>query len=86
LGPALVTTPEQTILDLARRPSLGGAEDEVPDAVRILLARSDSDLLGELAKAQRARASLRRAQNWGQTALSGSPTLSVGISGVRSPG
>jgi hypothetical protein len=64
LGPTLVTTPEQTILDLARRPGLGGAEDEVPDAVRILLARADSDLLDELAHAQRARASLRRAQSW----------------------
>jgi predicted transcriptional regulator of viral defense system len=64
LGPTLVTTPEQTVLDLARRPGLGGAEDEVQDAVRILIARADIDLLDELATAQRARASLRRARGW----------------------
>ncbi len=64
LGPTLVTTPEQTILDLARRPDLGGVEDQVRDAVRILIARADDDLLDELANAQRARASLRRAQDW----------------------
>lgn len=67
LGPTLVTTAEQTILDLARRPSLGGVEDEVPGAVRILLARADSALLDELADAQRARASLHRAQSWALT-------------------
>jgi predicted transcriptional regulator of viral defense system len=64
LGPTLVTTPEQTVLDLARRPDLGDAEDEVRDAVRILIARADANLLDELAAAQRARATLRRAQDW----------------------
>jgi predicted transcriptional regulator of viral defense system len=64
LGPTLVTTPEQTVLDLARRPDLGDAEDEVRDAVRILIARSNVGLLDELAAAQRARASLRRARDW----------------------
>jgi predicted transcriptional regulator of viral defense system len=64
LGPTLVTTPEQTVLDLARRPELGGVEDQVRDAVRILIARADVDLLDELAKAQRARASLHRARDW----------------------
>lgn len=64
LGPILVTTPEQTVLDLARRPSLGDAEDEVRDAVRILLTRADPALLKELARAQRAQATLRRAQGW----------------------
>lgn len=64
LGATLVTTPEQTVLDLARRPGLGAAEDEVQDAVRILIARADVDLLDELATAQRARASLRRARDW----------------------
>jgi predicted transcriptional regulator of viral defense system len=66
LGATLVTTPEQTVLDLARRPALGDAADEVPGAVRILLARSDPALLDELAKAQRAMASLRRAQSWAE--------------------
>lgn len=64
IGPTLVTTPEQTLLDLARRPGLGNVEDEVRDAVRILFSRADTALLGELAKAQRAQASLWRAQGW----------------------
>ena len=64
LGPTLVTTPEQTVLDLARRPDLGDAEEEIHSAVRILIARADANLLDELAAAQRARASLRRARNW----------------------
>lgn len=64
LGPTLVTTPEQTVLDLARRPQLGAAEDQVHAAVSILLARADVGLLDELATAQRARASLRRARAW----------------------
>jgi predicted transcriptional regulator of viral defense system len=64
LGPTLVTTAEQTVLDLARRPHLGDAEREVPGAVRILIARADDKLLEELAMAQRARASLWRAQEW----------------------
>lgn len=59
-----MTTPEQTVLDLARRPDLGGVEDQVRDAARILIARADVDLLDELAKAQRARASLRGARAW----------------------
>jgi predicted transcriptional regulator of viral defense system len=67
LGATLVTTPEQTVLDLARRPNLGDAEDEARDAVRILIARADVDLLDELAASQRARASLRRAQDWART-------------------
>lgn len=64
LGPTLVTTREQTVLDLAGRPGLGDVENEVRGAVRILLARADPTLLDELAKGQRARASLRRAQSW----------------------
>jgi hypothetical protein len=67
LGPTLVTTPEQTVLDLARRPDLGDAEEEARDAVRILIARADVRLLDELAVAQRARASLRRARDWART-------------------
>lgn len=68
LGPTLVTTPEQTILDLARRPDLGEAEDQVRDAIRILITRADADLLDRLATTQRARASLRRARDWARTA------------------
>lgn len=72
LGATLVTTPEQTVLDLARRPSLGGAPDEVPGAVRILIARADMKLLEELAASQRAWTSLRRALDWaGRTCRAG---------------
>ena len=52
LGELLVTTPEQTALDLAHRPDLGGAPDEAWDATLALVERSDPDLLAELARAQ----------------------------------
>jgi len=64
LGAALVTTPEQTVLDLARRPLLGNAEDEVPAAIATLYRRSDQDWLAQLAESQRLVASLRRAEIW----------------------
>ncbi len=64
LGPALVTTPEQTVLDLAHRPALGDNEADVPDAVAALYSRSDKKLLQRLAAEQRRLASLRRAENW----------------------
>lgn len=64
LGPTLVTTPEQTILDLAHRPKLGGAEIEIPAAVSALYERSDTARLAALATEQRRIASLRRAETW----------------------
>ncbi|MHA7653918.1 type IV toxin-antitoxin system AbiEi family antitoxin domain-containing protein [Mycobacterium sp. ML4] len=64
LGPTLVTTPEQTILDLAHRPELGDAEIDVPSAVAALYERSDEDRLQTLATEQRRRASLLRAETW----------------------
>lgn len=64
LGPALVTTPEQTVLDLARRPDLGNAEAEVRPAIEKLYRRSDSSRLAQLAADQRLGAALRRAQDW----------------------
>lgn len=64
LGPALVTTPEQTLLDLARRPSLGRAEDDVPSAVEALYRRSDPERLAEIAAEQRLVAALHRAEAW----------------------
>lgn len=45
LGPALVTTPEQTVLDLAHRPALGDNESDVRDAVAALYSRSDTKRL-----------------------------------------
>ena len=64
LGPTLATTPEQTILDLAHRPSLGDSATDVPTAVTALYARADPDRLRQLAIEQRRLASLRRAQEW----------------------
>jgi predicted transcriptional regulator of viral defense system len=64
LGPALVTTPEQTVLDLAHRPQLGDAGDGVPAAVAALYRRSDKPRLEVLAADQRLTASLRRAESW----------------------
>lgn len=66
LGPTLVTTAEQTILDLAHRPGLGGAEEQAREAARTLFARANLELINDLAASQRMRASLRRAQNWAQ--------------------
>ncbi|MEU4314361.1 type IV toxin-antitoxin system AbiEi family antitoxin [Nocardia sp. NPDC024068] len=64
LGPALATTPEQTVLDLARRPDLGNAQTDVPTAVAVLYRRSDPARLVELAESQRLVAALRRAEVW----------------------
>ncbi|WP_405498689.1 type IV toxin-antitoxin system AbiEi family antitoxin [Nocardia sp. NBC_00511] len=64
LGPALVTTPEQTVLDLARRPGLGNAEAEVRSAIATLYRRSDSSRLAQLAADQGSAAALRRVEGW----------------------
>ncbi|WP_336087051.1 type IV toxin-antitoxin system AbiEi family antitoxin [Nocardia sp. SSK8] len=64
LGPALVTTPEQTVLDLARRPELGNAETKVRPAIETLYYRCDSARLAQLATDQRLGAALRRAKDW----------------------
>jgi hypothetical protein len=64
LGPAIVTTPEQTLLDLAHRPQLGDARDEVPEAIAMLYQRSDHQRLKALAVDQRRTASLHRAESW----------------------
>jgi predicted transcriptional regulator of viral defense system len=64
LGPTLVTTPEQTILDLAHRPTLGDTEIDIPAAVAALYERSDKDRLQALATKQRRIASLKRARTW----------------------
>ena len=64
LGPTFVTTPEQTVLDLAYRPDLGDSEIEIPAAIAALYERSDHDLLRALAIKQRRLASLERAEAW----------------------
>jgi hypothetical protein len=64
LGAALVTTPEQTVLDLAHRPELGEVVVDVPSAVAALYARCDHQRIATLASDQRRTASLRRAEAW----------------------
>ncbi|MEV6274053.1 type IV toxin-antitoxin system AbiEi family antitoxin [Nocardia sp. NPDC051832] len=64
LGPMLVTTPEQTVLDLAGRPELGDAEAEVRPVIETLYRRSDLARLAQLATGQRRGAALRRAESW----------------------
>ena len=61
LGSALVTGVEQTLLDLAHRPGLGGADAEAWPAVAALWPRADHDILENLAAGQRLRAALKRA-------------------------
>jgi predicted transcriptional regulator of viral defense system len=67
LGPTLVTTPEQTVLDLAHRPGLGDVEVDIRSAVAELYVRSDRQRLSALASDQRRMASLRRAEDWVQS-------------------
>lgn len=60
LGQGWVTTIEQTVLDLAARPDLGGLPDQARTAAHALLVRCDRQLLEELAVGQRRQASLTR--------------------------
>jgi hypothetical protein len=61
LGPGWVTTGEQTLLDLAHRPDLGGIDASVAaGAVTALAATADWPAAGRLAEAQRRRATLLR--------------------------
>jgi hypothetical protein len=62
MGRALVTSIEQTVLDLARRPPLNVAEDQIPDVLRALLPRCEPEVLDELARRQRLRSALARAR------------------------
>jgi hypothetical protein len=61
LGPTLVTTPEQTVLDLAHRPADSADRAEADAAVRLLLPRCDKATLDHLASEQHLRPALRRA-------------------------
>lgn len=62
LGAVLVTTAEQTVLDLVKRPGLGDAEGEVWPAVEQLYRRCDRGVLAEIAGAQKMRTTLVRLQ------------------------
>lgn len=63
LGGCLVTTVEQTALDLAHRPSLGHAEGDALEAIRLLMLRCDPDKLERLAANQRRGNALAYAQD-----------------------
>ncbi|HMS76688.1 type IV toxin-antitoxin system AbiEi family antitoxin [Gordonia sp. (in: high G+C Gram-positive bacteria)] len=63
IGEVLVTTPEQTVLDLAKRTNLGDAAVDVPQAIASLYRRSDPARLDDLARAQRLRSALERARS-----------------------
>ena len=63
LGPVLVTTPEQTVFDLVKRPGLGDAEGEVWPAVEQLYRKCDPRVLAEIAEAQKMRMTLTRMQD-----------------------
>lgn len=61
LGPGLITTPEQTLLDVAHRPGLAGVDPAVAaTAVRALTSAVDWPTAARLADAQRRRATLLR--------------------------
>jgi len=60
IGSGWVTTIEQTVLDLAARPELGGLTAEAHVSIHALLPRADRSILEELATAQRRRATLQR--------------------------
>ena len=60
LGQCLVTTAEQTVLDLAHRPSLGHVAEEAHAAIVALLPRCSEETLERLAGQQRLRAALTR--------------------------
>lgn len=60
LGRCLVTTAEQTVLDLAHRPNLGHVAEEAHAAIVALLPRCSEETLERLAGQQRLRAALTR--------------------------
>ena len=63
LGQCLITTAEQTVLDLAHRPDLGHAPNEAHAAIAALLPRCDDRALERLAGEQRLRAALTRTRH-----------------------
>lgn len=68
LGDGWVTTVDQTVLDLADRPRLGGfPAGDVGEARRALTRRADPDRVGRIADRQRKRAAAARALQLGET-------------------
>lgn len=60
LGEGWVTSVEQTVVDLAARPTLGGMPREAMAAVAALVPRADSELLEELVAGHHRGPSVRR--------------------------
>jgi predicted transcriptional regulator of viral defense system len=60
LGPGWVTTVEQTLLDLAAYPQLGGRPDIAHDGITALIDKADAHVLYSLASAQRRHGALDR--------------------------
>lgn len=60
LGGCLVTTPEQTVLDLSHLVNLEGLQLEAEAAIRALLPRCDREVLEEIASNQRLKRALDR--------------------------
>jgi hypothetical protein len=88
LGAALVTTPEQTVLDLAPPALLGNAEHEVPAAIAHLYHRSDPIRLEQLAGPQRPRFGIAACRDLGGSTSVNSTnvTLSPPSSGLFGTG
>jgi predicted transcriptional regulator of viral defense system len=62
LASGWVTTIEQTLIDLAARPTLGGlAEQDTVEAIRALASRADWDLVQQLARDQHRPSAARTA-------------------------
>jgi predicted transcriptional regulator of viral defense system len=60
LADGWVTSIEQTVVDLARRPDYAGGQDLAQEALSTLWPQADKDLVAELAQHQRGRAALER--------------------------
>ncbi|MCP2327528.1 putative transcriptional regulator of viral defense system [Hamadaea flava] len=60
MGACLVTTPEQTVLDLVHLAVGEGSGQEAEAAIRMLLPRCDRQMLGEIAAGQRLKRALDR--------------------------
>ena len=68
LGRCLVTTPEQTLLDLAHRPEQDTLPDDVDTALKALAPRCDAEVLAEIAGRQRLGRALDRLRRTGLAA------------------
>jgi len=78
LGQCLVTTAEQTVLDLAHRPNLGHVVEEAHAAIVALLPRCNDEQLERLAGEQRLRAALTRVRRAARLAATPARTSMTG--------